>query len=89
MKLEIYNPASVQRFKEHIGSVYFRDADEVFEKALNVLDHEASAAAPVMATGAVLLEALQARSYPDVDLTPLRAPVLTLFKYIESGYSLN
>lgn len=67
MNLEIYNPASVQRFKEHIGSGYFRDADEFPEKALNVLNHEASAAAPVMAKGAVLLETLQARSYPDVD----------------------
>jgi hypothetical protein len=36
------------------------------------LDGQATAAAPRTATGAVVLAALQARPYPEIDLTPPR-----------------
>jgi hypothetical protein len=44
----------------------------VLEKALDALDEQTTAAAPSTATGAVVLAALQARPYPDIDLTPPR-----------------
>jgi hypothetical protein len=56
----------------HIQNGRFHDADEVLEKALDALDKQAIAAAPSTATGAVVLAALQARPYPDIDLTPPR-----------------
>jgi len=69
MNLEIHKPELVQRVNAHIQTGHFHDADEVLEKAL---DEQATAAAPPTATGAVVLAALQARPYPDIDLTPPR-----------------
>jgi hypothetical protein len=48
----------------HIRTGHFNDADELLEKALDARDEQA--------TGAVVLAALQARPYPDIDLTPPR-----------------
>jgi hypothetical protein len=62
----------VQRGNAHIQTGHFHDADELIEKALDALDEQAIAAAPPTATGAVVLAALQARPYPDIDLTPPR-----------------
>jgi hypothetical protein len=72
MNLEIHSPELVQRVNAHIQSGHFHDADELLEKALDALDEQATAAAPAAATGAVVLAALQARPYPDIDLTPPR-----------------
>ena len=64
MNLEIHKPELVQRVNAQIQNGRFHDADEVLEKALDALDEQA--------TGAVVLAALQARPYPDIDLTPPR-----------------
>jgi Arc/MetJ-type ribon-helix-helix transcriptional regulator len=72
MNLEIHKPELVQRVNAHIQNGRFQDADEVLEKALDALDEQATAAASPTATGAVVLAALQARPYPDIDLTPPR-----------------
>ncbi len=72
MNLEIHNPELVQRVKARIQSGRFHDADELIEKALDALDEQATAEVPGAATGAVVLAALQARPYPDIDLTPPR-----------------
>ncbi len=72
MNLEIHKPELVQRVNAHIQNDRFHDADEVLEKALDALDEQATAVAPPTATGAVVLAALQARPYPDIDLTPPR-----------------
>jgi hypothetical protein len=71
MNLEIRNPELVERVNAHIQTGQFHDADELLEKALDALD-ERAAAAPTKETGAVVLAALQARPYPDIDLTPPR-----------------
>jgi hypothetical protein len=72
MNLEIHKPELVQRVNAHIQNGRFHDADEVLEKALDALDEQSAAATPPTATGAVVLAALQARPYPDIDLTPPR-----------------
>lgn len=72
MNLEIHKPELVQRVNAHIRTGRFHDADELIEKALDALDEQATAAAPATATAAVVLAALQARPYPDTDLTPPR-----------------
>ncbi len=73
MNLEIHKPKLVQRVKTQIQSGQFQDADELIEKALDALDEQASTAAmPSSATGAVVLAALQASPYRDLDLTPPR-----------------
>ena len=72
MNLEIHKPELVQRVNAHIQNGRFHDADEVLEKALDALDEQSAAATPQTATGAVVLAALQARPYPDIDLTPPR-----------------
>jgi len=73
MNLEIHKPELAQRLQEQIESGHFQDADELIEKALDALDEQTTAAAaPGMGTGAVVLAALQARPYPDIDLTPQR-----------------
>ena len=72
MNLEIHNPELLQRVNAHIQPGHFNDLDELFEKALDALDEQATAAAPPTATGAVVLAALEARPYPDIDLTPPR-----------------
>jgi len=71
MNLEIHKPELVQRVQAQIESGHFHDADELIEKALDALD-ECTAAQPTNETGAVVLAALQARPYPDIDLTPPR-----------------
>jgi len=68
MNLEIHKPELVQRVNAHIQTGLFHDADELLEKALDALDEHATAAAQATATGAVVLAALQARPYPDIDL---------------------
>jgi hypothetical protein len=72
MNLEIHRPELVQRVNAHIRNGNFHDADELLEKALDALDGQATGAAPKAATGAVVLAALQARPYPEIDLTPPR-----------------
>ena len=72
MNLEIHNPDLVQRVNAHIQTGQFHDADEVIEKALDALDQQAAPAAPKGQTGAVILKALQASPYRDIDLTPPR-----------------
>ncbi len=72
MNLEIHNPELADRLNAHIQTGQFHDTDELLEKALDALDEKATAAMPPTATGAVILAALQARPYPDIDLTPPR-----------------
>jgi hypothetical protein len=62
----------MERVNAQIQSGHFHDVDELIEKALDALDEQAIAATPPTATGAVMLAALQARPYPDIDLTPPR-----------------
>jgi Arc/MetJ-type ribon-helix-helix transcriptional regulator len=62
----------VERVQAQIQSGHFHDADELIEKALDALDERATAAGPATATGAVVLAALQASPYRDIDLTPPR-----------------
>ena len=70
MNLEIHNPELVQRVNARIHAGQFHDADEFIEKALEAIDKDSPA--PANETGAVVLAALQARPYPDIDLTPPR-----------------
>lgn len=73
MNLEIHKPELVQRVTAHIQTGHFHDADELLEKALDALDERAPAAAPpATATGSVILAALQASPYREIDLTPPR-----------------
>jgi hypothetical protein len=71
MTLEIHRPELAQRVHAHIQSGHFHDADELIARALDALDEQTIAPAET-ATGAVLLAALDARPYPDIDLTPPR-----------------
>ena len=70
MNLEIHNPELLQRVNAQIQSRRLHDVDELLEKALDALDERAPA--PTSQTGAVVLAALEARPYPDIDLTPPR-----------------
>jgi len=72
MNLVIHKPELARRVQAQIKSGHFQDADELIEKALDALDEQATATAPSTATGAVVLAALQARPYPDIDLAPPR-----------------
>lgn len=72
MSIEIHKPELVQRVTAHIQAGHFHDAADLIEKALDALDEHTAAAAPTTETGAVVLAALQARPYPDIDLTPPR-----------------
>jgi hypothetical protein len=72
MNLEIHKPELVQRVNARIQTGQFHDADELIEKALDALDQQAAPAGPTGQTGAIVLAALQARPYPDIDLTPPR-----------------
>jgi hypothetical protein len=75
MNLEIHNPELVQRVNALILAGDFRDADELLEKALDALGGRTPVAAPpATATGSVILAALQASPYPEIDLTPPRVP---------------
>ena len=60
MNIEIHKPELVQRVTAHIQTGQFQNADELIEKALDALD-EHTAAAPMTATGAIVLAALHAR----------------------------
>jgi len=71
MNLEIHKPELVHRVNAHMQAGRFHDADELIEKALDALD-ERSVSKPTSETGAVVLAALEARPYPDIDLTPPR-----------------
>ncbi|MGO9258932.1 MAG: hypothetical protein ACLQU1_21815 [Bryobacteraceae bacterium] len=71
MHLEIHKPELEQRVRRQIQGGQFHDVDELLTKALDALG-QATAAAPVTATGAVVLAALQASPYRDIDLTPPR-----------------
>ena len=72
MNIEIHKPELVQRLTMRIQTGQFRDADELIEKALDALDEHTASTAPTTETGAVVLAALQASPYPDIDLTPPR-----------------
>jgi len=74
MNLEINNPELVQRVNARIEAGQFHDADEFIEKALDAIDKEATVAParPKGETGAIILKALQASPYPEIDLTPPR-----------------
>ena len=72
MNIEIHKPELMHRVTAHIQTGRFHDADELIEKALDALDQQAAPEPPTGQTGAVVLAALQARPYPDVDLTPPR-----------------
>lgn len=72
MNIEIHKPDLVQRLTMRIQAGQFQDADELIEKALDALDEHTAATAPPSATGAVVLAALDARPYPEIDLTPPR-----------------
>ena len=73
MNLEIHKPELAERVRAQIQSGHFQDADDLLEKALDALDE--SAATSKTATGAVLLAALQASPYREIDLTPPRVPL--------------
>ncbi|WP_180540410.1 hypothetical protein [Nevskia soli] len=70
MNLEIRRPELVQRVRAEIPNRHLHDADELLEQALDALNEKFPD--PGNQTGAVALAALQARPYPDVDLTPPR-----------------
>jgi Arc/MetJ-type ribon-helix-helix transcriptional regulator len=75
MNLEIHNRGLVERVNALIQSGHFHDADELLEKALDALDERVTAAAPMTATGSVILAALQASPYREIDLTRPRVPL--------------
>jgi Arc/MetJ-type ribon-helix-helix transcriptional regulator len=76
MNLEIHKPELAKRVRAQIQSGHFQDADDLLEKALDALDEQSTAASPpATATGAVLLAALQASPYREIDLTPPRVPL--------------
>jgi len=74
VNLEIHNPELVQRVYAETHSRNLPDADELLEQALDALDERSPppAASPEGETGEVILRALQASPYRDIDLTPQR-----------------
>jgi hypothetical protein len=72
MNIEIHKPDLVRRLTMRIRTGQFHDADELIEKALDALDVHTAGPAPTTETGAVVLAALQASPYPEIDLTPPR-----------------
>ena len=72
MNIEIHKPELAQRVQARIQSGHVHNADDLIEKALDALDGQATADVPATATGAVVLAALQASPYRDIDLTPPR-----------------
>jgi len=72
MNIEIHKPDLVQRLTMRIQTGQFHDADELIEKALDALDEHTASTSPTNETGAVVLAALQASPYPDIDLAPPR-----------------
>jgi len=75
MNLEIHKPELAERVRAQIQSGHFQDADDLLEKALDALDEQSTNATSETATGAVLLAALQASPYKEIDLTPPRVPL--------------
>lgn len=71
MNLEIHKPELMRRLNARIQTGQFHDADDLLEKALDALD-EQTTVTPANETGAAVLAALEARPYPDIDLTPPR-----------------
>ena len=78
MNIEIHEPELEQRVRAYIQSGRFRDVDELFRKAFDAM--EVAGAVPSCSqgrqTGAIILEALQASPYPEIDLAPARVPIL-------------
>ena len=72
MHLEIHTPELVQRVRRQIQSGQFHDVDELLTKALDALEEKTPETPPADATGAVILAALQASPYPEIDLAPPR-----------------
>jgi len=90
MNLEIHKPEFVHRVNAHIQAGHFHDAEELLEKALDALDERATAAAAKPATGAVVLAALRARPYREIDLTPPRVPMSKVrIAEVRSGIELQ
>jgi hypothetical protein len=75
MNLEIHKPELVQRVNAHIRTGQFHDTEELIEKALDALDQQAGPTKTKGQTGAVILKALQASPYREIDLTPPRVPL--------------
>jgi hypothetical protein len=71
MQIEIHKPELERRMRQQIESGHFQDVDDLIEKALDALA-ERAATTPTSETGAMVLAALQARPYPDIDLAPPR-----------------
>jgi Arc/MetJ-type ribon-helix-helix transcriptional regulator len=59
------------RVNEQIQNGHFQDMDELLEKALDALE-QSTRAVQAIETGAAVLATLDARPYPDLDLTPPR-----------------
>lgn len=72
MHLEIHTPELEQRMRRRIQSGEFHDMDELLTKALDALEEKSPEPQPTDATGAVILAALQASPYPEIDLAPPR-----------------
>jgi len=72
MNIEIHKPELERRYQAFIESGRFHDADELLAKAFDALERHVPPSAATEQTGAVVLAALQARPYPDIDLTPPR-----------------
>lgn len=70
MNLEICKLELVQRVQAEIQNRHLHDAEELLEQALDALNEKSPV--PENETGSVVLAALQARPYPDIDLTPPR-----------------
>ena len=79
VNLEIRKPKLAQRVRAQIQSGHFHDTDELLEKAL---DEQATAAVPQIAAGAVVLAALEARPYPDIDLAPPRVRLTNVRDFV-------
>ena len=75
MNLEIPKRELAQRVQLKIQSGSFHDVDALIEKTFDDVDLQV-AAAPPTATGAVVLAALQAPPYRDIDLTPQRVRLM-------------
>ena len=80
MTIEIHKPELERRMREGIQSGQFHDVDELLTKALDALfEKEAERGRELDApsaqgthSGAVLVEAMQASPYRDIDLQPQR-----------------
>lgn len=72
MNIEIHRPELARRVAERVQTGQFHDTDELIERALDALDEHCLSAPASGQTGAVILAALQASPYPEVDLNPPR-----------------